>query len=87
MHSGLNLRLLRPPDWRTLRDVRLAALQDSPHAFTSHYVQELGWSEREWRRTLKALPGWLLRRQETLRDWLGQSGSHGFRGRETWIIW
>ena len=54
MHSGLNLRFLRPADWRTLRDVRLAALQDSPHAFTSRYAQERRWTEREWRRTLKS---------------------------------
>jgi ribosomal protein S18 acetylase RimI-like enzyme len=54
MHSGLNLRFLRPADWRTLRDVRLAALQDSPHAFTSRYGQERRWVERDWRRTLKS---------------------------------
>jgi ribosomal protein S18 acetylase RimI-like enzyme len=54
MHSGLNLRFLRPADWRTLREVRLAALQDSPHAFTSRYAQERRWTEREWRRTLKS---------------------------------
>lgn len=54
MHSGLNLRFLRPADWRTLRDVRLAALQDSPHAFTSHYALEEQWTETEWRRTFKS---------------------------------
>jgi ribosomal protein S18 acetylase RimI-like enzyme len=54
MHSGLNLRFLRPADWQALRDVRLAALQDSPHAFTSHYALEWRWTETEWRRTFKS---------------------------------
>ena len=54
MHSGLNLRFLRPADWWTLRQVRLAALRDSPHAFTSHYGHERQWAETEWRRTLKS---------------------------------
>jgi ribosomal protein S18 acetylase RimI-like enzyme len=53
MHSDLNLRFLRPADWRTLRQVRLAALRDSPHAFTSYYAHERWWTEKEWRRTLK----------------------------------
>jgi ribosomal protein S18 acetylase RimI-like enzyme len=54
MHSGLNLRFLRPADWRTLRQVRLAALRDSPDAFTSHYAHERWWTEKDWRRTLKS---------------------------------
>jgi ribosomal protein S18 acetylase RimI-like enzyme len=54
MHSGLNLRFLRPADWWTLRDARLAALQDSPHAFTSHYGHERWWTEKDWRRSLKS---------------------------------
>ena len=53
MHSGLDLQFLRPADWRTLRQVRLAALRDSPHAFTSRYAYERWWTEKEWRRTLK----------------------------------
>jgi L-amino acid N-acyltransferase YncA len=53
MHSGLNLRSLRPAHWRTLRDVRLAALQDSPDAFTSHYALERRWTETEWLQTFK----------------------------------
>jgi ribosomal protein S18 acetylase RimI-like enzyme len=54
MHSGLDFRFFRPADWRTLRQVRLAALRDSPHAFTSRYAYERRWTERDWRRTLNS---------------------------------
>jgi ribosomal protein S18 acetylase RimI-like enzyme len=52
--STLDLFLLTPLDWRVLRAARLEALCDSPHAFTSSYVQELGWDEPEWLRLFEA---------------------------------
>jgi ribosomal protein S18 acetylase RimI-like enzyme len=48
--SILDLQVLAPTDWRTLRDTRLRALRDSPHAFASRYDDELHWNERQWRR-------------------------------------
>ena len=50
----LDMRLLAPADWRILRDTRLRALIDSPHAFTSHYNLERRWSEHQWRQRFRA---------------------------------
>lgn len=54
MELTLDLDLLAPTDWRLLRAARLAALLDSPHAFTSSYAHESGWEEPEWRRVFDA---------------------------------
>jgi GNAT superfamily N-acetyltransferase len=47
--SGLVVRRLRPEDWRTLREVRLAALADSPDAFASRLDREEAFTEDDWR--------------------------------------
>ncbi len=52
--ESLELELLAAVDWRVLRAARLAALRDSPHAFTSSYAAESGWGELEWRRLFDA---------------------------------
>jgi GNAT superfamily N-acetyltransferase len=54
MESTVTGCLLTPDDWRVLRDVRLEALLDSPHAFTSNYAQESEWAEPEWRAAFAA---------------------------------
>ncbi|MGL5864823.1 MAG: GNAT family N-acetyltransferase [Dermatophilaceae bacterium] len=46
--------------WRTYRDVRLAALIDSPRAFWGTYAESAGRSESEWRaRAASRFPTWL----------------------------
>ena len=44
------IRELERSEWRILRDIRLRALRDSPHAFTSHYDCEVQLPEHAWRR-------------------------------------
>ncbi len=53
------IRDISEDDWRLLRAIRLRALQDAPHAFTSDYGYEAGHDERRWRELLRSYL-WLL---------------------------
>jgi ribosomal protein S18 acetylase RimI-like enzyme len=44
-----DIRLLGQGEWPTLRNIRLSALQEAPHAFLSTYEQEQAYSENQWR--------------------------------------
>ena len=39
-------------EWQTLRDIRLAALQDAPDAFLSTYAEQIVLQEADWRRVI-----------------------------------
>ncbi len=47
--SEINVRTLDVEDWREYREARLAALQDSPHAFLAAYEEESVQAEQFWR--------------------------------------
>lgn len=42
------VRAVRADGWQTMRDIRLAALQDAPHAFGSSYQREVNFTEHDW---------------------------------------
>lgn len=54
----MSTRLLSDQDWPLLRDLRLAALRESPAAFLSTYDQERTWTDGDWR-TEAARGDWL----------------------------
>jgi ribosomal protein S18 acetylase RimI-like enzyme len=55
---GLRVRRLEPEDWRSYRDVRLAALIDTPRAFWTTYAQAAALVEDDWRDRL-GWPTWM----------------------------
>jgi ribosomal protein S18 acetylase RimI-like enzyme len=44
-----DIKLLVADEWQLLRDIRLAALGDSPHSFLSSYQVEEAFDEPRWR--------------------------------------
>lgn len=49
-------------DWQTLRDVRLAALEESPHAFWAKLSDERSYGRAEWTSFLGAVAWFVARR-------------------------
>jgi len=50
--SDVTVKALDGEDWQAFRDVRLAALRESPEAFASSYEAELQYDEDFWRARL-----------------------------------
>ena len=44
----LDIKILSPAKWALLRDMRLAALRESPQAFLSTHQREISWGEGQW---------------------------------------
>jgi GNAT superfamily N-acetyltransferase len=49
MGAMVLVREVTSDDWEALRDVRLTALRDTPHAFGSTYAREAAFTEEQWR--------------------------------------
>ena len=64
MESTFVLRQLMPVDWVVLKQARLEALQESPHAFMSRYERERQWTESDWRRMFQDAT-WIIVREAT----------------------
>ena len=43
------IKLLARDEWHRLRDIRLSALHESPHAFLTTYGREQAYNEDQWR--------------------------------------
>ncbi len=50
-------RQLLPEDWKTFRDIRLLALQESAKAFGSSYTREIEFPKSRWKDTLSQKDG------------------------------
>ncbi|WP_377640335.1 GNAT family N-acetyltransferase [Oryzobacter terrae] len=59
--GGAEVEVVRVTDdlWETYRDVRLAALIDSPRAFWTTYAEAAARGEGEWRRYPGTITSWL----------------------------
>jgi hypothetical protein len=58
----VSINRLGGDDWQTLRDLRLAALQDSPHAFWAKLSDERRYSREQWTSFLGAVAWFIARR-------------------------
>jgi GNAT superfamily N-acetyltransferase len=50
----VEVRRIQPADWRLLREMRLASLQDAPEAFGQRYENAASEPESEWRSAARA---------------------------------
>jgi ribosomal protein S18 acetylase RimI-like enzyme len=81
----LQVRLVTPDDWATYRDVRLAALADTPEAFSSTLERERAFGEDVWRDRLGSAATFLAWRDGTPVGTVTvlayhESHQHGFPG-------
>lgn len=51
--DALTIRRLREEDWQTYRELRLAALRDSPDAFAATAAEEEVYGEHVWRSRMR----------------------------------
>lgn len=57
--AGAVVHRVLPEEWEMLRQVRLAAMLDSPDAFASTYERELSFDQVAWRARVERSPWWL----------------------------
>ncbi|HEX2417098.1 MAG TPA: GNAT family N-acetyltransferase [Micromonosporaceae bacterium] len=73
--SDVSVRRVGPDDWETWREVRLAALADSPEVFPGELALAQDYDETAWRERLDESYGvWLLATSDTAEP-IGQVGA------------
>lgn len=50
----VSIRRIRPDDWQLLRELRLASLADSPHAFGARHDEASGYADADWMSNARA---------------------------------
>jgi len=58
MKPVFEIRALAPHEWKTLRDLRLRALGDSPESFSKTVAEEAAYDDAEWKRRAGAPGTW-----------------------------
>jgi ribosomal protein S18 acetylase RimI-like enzyme len=53
-HNLVQVRSVRAAEWREYRDIRLAALRESPSAFASSYAREAAFGDDTWQARTRA---------------------------------
>jgi GNAT superfamily N-acetyltransferase len=82
--AAVTVERLRDDDWQTLRDVRLAALEDSPHAFWARLADEKVYGRDKWISFLAAAAWFVARRGE---EQIGvAAGMHGVTDPEPQLL-
>ena len=69
----LHLSRVAPEDWQRLREVRLAAMAESPEMFGSNLAKEQAFDEAEWRRRAARPATFLASREQ---GDLGMAGAY-----------
>ncbi|WP_088279947.1 GNAT family N-acetyltransferase [Ideonella sp. A 288] len=70
-HSGVSIRPIQPGQWRTYREVRLRALQDTPDAFGSTFAAEAARPDDLW--ALRVAEAWASGHDKALFAWDGDT--------------
>ncbi|MDQ2851397.1 MAG: GNAT family N-acetyltransferase [Allobranchiibius sp.] len=52
MSDVVRVRYAEADDWQSVRETRLAALADAPHAFGSTLAREVAFDDQEWQRRI-----------------------------------
>lgn len=85
--DDIGISRLEPDDWRTFREVRLAALRDAPYAFGSTAADEASLPPDRWRDRLTQRAQFAARLGDALAGTVGGITSDDGRAAELVSVW
>ncbi|WP_018637070.1 GNAT family N-acetyltransferase [Parafrankia elaeagni] len=85
-NSQPTILVLSQDDWKLLREVRLKALREAPHAFASSLELETAFAEADWRHQIQRST-WFLARSETVDVGVVAGTEQGPRERHLSGLW